>query len=175
MFYLGAVSSAGGTTARAPAHSVGGVRRRPILLAVTAVYVALVALATVTPAWLPRAVFDALFGIPSAAAESAPAADASDVDVVANILMFAPIGLLLVLLFGARRWAAALVLAVAFTVCIELVQLGIPSRVADINDVVLNASGALVGLLAGLLFARVRSGLAARAPEGVALDQRGRP
>ena len=101
-------------------------------------------------------------------------ADASDVDFVANILMFAPIGLLLVLLLGARRWVVALVAAVAFTVLIEVVQLGIPSRVADVNDVLLNAGGALLGVLAGLLLARVRSGLAARAPEGVALDERGR-
>ena len=103
-----------------------------------------------------------------------PTADASDVDFVANILMFAPIGLLLVVLLGARRWAVALTAAVAFTVLIEVVQLGIPSRVADVNDVLLNAGGALLGVLAGLLLARVRSGLAARAPEGVTLDERGR-
>jgi len=175
MFNLRVASSAGWTTPPAAARSVDRVRPRPILLAVTAVYVALVALATITPAWLPRAVFDALFGVRSSAAQPGPTADASDVDVVANILMFAPIGLLLVLLLGARRWAAALVLAVAFTVTIEVVQLGIPSRVADVNDVLLNAGGALLGVLAGLLVARVRSGLAARAPEGVALDQRGRP
>ena len=151
-------------------------RARPILLVITVVYVALVALATMTPAWLPRAVFDFLFGIDRGAVTPAvPTADASDVDFVANILMFAPIGLLLVLVLGARRWAVALVAAVAFTVLIEVVQLGIPSRVADVNDVLLNAGGALLGVLAGLLVARVRSGLAARAPEGVTLDQRGRP
>ena len=112
-----------------------------------------------TPAWLPRAVFDFLFDIPPrAAAVTAPTADASDVDFVANILMFAPIGLLLVGVLGARRWVVALVTAVAFTVLIEVVQLGIPSRVADVNDVLLNAGGALLGVLAALLLGRVRSG-----------------
>jgi VanZ family protein len=151
------------------------VRARPILLVVTVIYVSLVALATVTPAWLPRAVFDGLFGIDrGSVTPAAPAADASDVDFVANILMFAPIGLLLVVLLGARRWAVALATAVAFTVLIECVQVGIPSRVADVNDVLLNAGGALLGVVAALVLARARSGLAARAPEGVALDERGR-
>ena len=122
---------------------------------VTVLYLAAVAAATLTPAGFPTLVFNALFrgGVAAVATSSGPRVD--DADFLANILMFAPIGLLFVLL--TRKWALALGAAVLVTVIIEVVQLGIPSRIADANDVLLNSGGALVGVLVGVALLRFGS------------------
>ena len=147
-------------------RSVGSVKKR-VLAVLTVLYVAAVLAATLTPAGFPTRVFDGLFRGGGTVAVSA---GTPRVDVVANILMFAPIGLLFVLL--ARRWWLALAAAGALTVLIELVQLGIPSRIADVNDVLLNALGALIGAAVGEVLLRsgsagtrrYRAGSAASAP-----------
>lgn len=68
------------------------------------------------------------------------------VEVLANVLMFVPIGLL-----GAaavrphrRRWVVAA--AAAVSVAIEVVQSGIPERVSSVTDVLANTAGALLGV-----------------------------
>jgi len=150
-------------------RSVGAVKKR-VLAVLTVLYVAAVLAATLTPAGFPTRVFNGLFRGGGTAAVPASTPRVDDVDVVANILMFAPIGLLFVLL--ARRWWLALAAAGALTVLIELVQLGIPSRIADVNDVLLNALGALIGAAVGAVLLRsgsagtrrYRAGSAASAP-----------
>jgi glycopeptide antibiotics resistance protein len=65
---------------------------------------------------------------------------------VGNVLLLLPLGL-----FGPlarpwlRRWWRVLLVAAAFSVCIELIQLGIPDRSADVDDVLLNTVGAMLG------------------------------
>lgn len=68
----------------------------------------------------------------------------------ANVLMFAPLGLLIVLLFGRLRigvLTAAIVSAGA-----ELIQFVIPSRDPTLRDVVANTLGALLGAAVARLF-----------------------
>jgi glycopeptide antibiotics resistance protein len=72
-------------------------------------------------------------------------------EVVANIGMFVPLGVLLMLAVSPRRWPAPRMLTVAaaagagFSTIIELVQLGIPGRFSTVQDVVMNTLGAVVG------------------------------
>jgi glycopeptide antibiotics resistance protein len=67
-----------------------------------------------------------------------------------NVLLFAPLGFLLPLLFPAmRRWWRALAGGAGISLAIELYQLTWPGvRRADVNDVLLNALGALLGFAA---------------------------
>jgi glycopeptide antibiotics resistance protein len=77
----------------------------------------------------------------------------ADLEFCSNIALFAPIGLLLVLLFGRRRWWVAVLVCVAMTVLIESAQAFIPSRVSDPRDLLANSIGALIGVLIALPFA----------------------
>jgi glycopeptide antibiotics resistance protein len=69
----------------------------------------------------------------------------------ANIGMFLPIGLFLVLLFGRRLWWLAMSLGFGLTVVIETAQLFLPSRVSDPRDIVANTCGAVLGVIVGLV------------------------
>ena len=76
-------------------------------------------------------------------------------NLVGNIVLFVPFGAVVALLVrgGAlRRIATATVLAAALSVSIEAVQL-LLGRVADVDDVVLNTGGALLGALVAAAFA----------------------
>ncbi len=74
----------------------------------------------------------------------------SDLEFCANIGMFVPVGFLLLLLLGRRRWWLAALACGALTVLIETAQLGIPSRVSDPRDLIANSIGALIGILVAL-------------------------
>ena len=70
-----------------------------------------------------------------------------------NVMLFFPLGILLPLVWTNLRFWKGLQLALALSCSIELVQYfssGWSNRSADINDVVLNALGACLGL--GLVF-----------------------
>jgi glycopeptide antibiotics resistance protein len=65
---------------------------------------------------------------------------------VGNALLMLPLGLLGPLAFPwLGRWWRVLLVAALFSSCIELTQLAIPDRSADVDDVLLNALGALLG------------------------------
>ena len=73
--------------------------------------------------------------------------DAAMANLYGNIAMFVPIGLLLVWLWTSPLIARILMATIAgagLSLIIELIQLTL-SRVADIDDVILNGSGALLG------------------------------
>lgn len=84
------------------------------------------------------------------------------VEFAANIVLFVPFGLLVVLLF--RRFWWGVVAALALSAAIELVQAVIPSRTASLRDVVANVAGASVGaVIAWLIERRSRSRATTRA------------
>ena len=70
---------------------------------------------------------------------------------LANVGMFVPIGLFLVLLFGRKLWWLAMALGFALTVGIETAQIFLPTRYPDPQDVVANTAGAVLGVLVGLI------------------------
>jgi len=65
-----------------------------------------------------------------------------------NLALLLPLGLIGPIAFPAldRWWRLALV-ALLYSVAIELIQLAVPDRSADIDDVILNVAGALLGYL----------------------------
>lgn len=74
------------------------------------------------------------------------------VEFSANIAMFAPVGVFVVILAGARRWWLALLAGFAASCTIELGQLlFLPDRYATLADVVANTAGAAAGTALGLL------------------------
>ena len=84
------------------------------------------------------------------------------VPIVANILLFVPWGFLLfVALHTEERptvqiYVLTVLLGLTFTLGIEAYQYFLPSRVADINDVIYNTMGTLFGAILGHLRERVR-------------------
>ncbi len=78
-----------------------------------------------------------------------------------NLLLLLPLGLLGPTALPAlgRWWRIALV-ALLYSIAIELIQRVVPARSADIDDVIVNVAGALLGYLA---FVIVRTALMPRA------------
>jgi hypothetical protein len=73
-----------------------------------------------------------------------------------NVAMFVPVGLMAALLIPRRRWPLALLAGVAFTTVIELVQVPELDRISDPRDLVMNTSGAMLGVLIVLAGRMVR-------------------
>lgn len=73
------------------------------------------------------------------------------VEFLANIALFVPFGLFLVLLFGRRRWWLAIVLSVLTTIVIEFAQQYVSGRVTDVRDIVANSLGGAIGALLALV------------------------
>ncbi len=67
-------------------------------------------------------------------------------NLVGNVAMFVPLGMLLPLLFSrVRTWADVLWRAAVVSAAIELVQFVTGARATDVDDVILNSLGALIG------------------------------
>ena len=73
------------------------------------------------------------------------------VEFTANVLMFVPIGLFLLLLFGRKLWWLAVIMGVLLSSLIEFTQLYLPGRVSDVRDLSSNSLGALIGVLVALV------------------------
>ena len=89
-------------------------------------------------------------------------------ELLANVAMFVPVGLFLLLLVGTRFWWVAAALAFALTSAIETAQRSIPGRVPDERDLLANGMGALVGIAIGVVLtlpATLRRARARRARE----------
>lgn len=68
------------------------------------------------------------------------------VEFAANVVMFAPLGLFIALLFGPRWWWAAIIVCAALSASIEFYQdLALPDRYGTVRDVVANSTGGLAG------------------------------
>lgn len=84
------------------------------------------------------------------------------VNLLGNILMFSPLGFLVVWLWRHKHpLAAGTLWTMAFSVLIEFVQL-FSMRGTDIDDVILNTAGGLIGALVGVLLAKLMPKLSAK-------------
>ena len=131
--------------------------RRPLGL-VAAAYAAVVLWVTVGPAPWTTSGHQVDGGILN------PIAWTSDVtwttgylaEIVFNVALFIPVGVLAALLIPRRRWPLALLAGLAFTTVIELVQVPEPDRISDPRDLVMNTGGAVVGVFLVLAARMVR-------------------
>ncbi|MDM7886164.1 VanZ family protein [Curtobacterium citri] len=80
------------------------------------------------------------------------------VEFTANVLFFVPFGFFVLLLFGARAWWVGMLGGFVASCAIETVQaLFLPARFASVDDVLANTSGAVLGVLVGVVvLGRVR-------------------
>ncbi|NQX06627.1 VanZ family protein [Rathayibacter sp. VKM Ac-2856] len=133
-------------------------RRSRILPVATLVYLGIVALITLTPAPYPAGQPSALVRGIIAFLASTPVTSWFTFDVAeftANVLMFVPLGALLAAQLPPRRRLLAAVIGLGVSVAIETIQLlALPSRVADVRDLVSNGTGALLGALLVVVLAR---------------------
>ncbi|HSP33113.1 MAG TPA: VanZ family protein [Thermoanaerobaculia bacterium] len=84
------------------------------------------------------------------------------VPMIANVLLFVPWGFLMfIALYSADRptlqtYVLTILLGFTLTAAIEAWQYFLPSRVADVNDVIDNTIGTVIGAILGHLRLRVR-------------------
>ena len=84
------------------------------------------------------------------------------VPMIANVMLFAPWGFLtFIILYSMERptmqtYVLTILLGFSFSIGIEAWQYFLPSRVADINDVIWNTLGTIIGALLGHARLRVR-------------------
>ena len=133
-------------------------RRHPLLTVVTLAYLGVVGFVTLEPMptqgresiiWRIVEVFDRF--------TATRWLDYWTVEFLANVAMFVPLGLFLLLLLGRGRWWLAILLGVGLTIAIELVQQSLPSRVSDLRDVVANSLGAAIGVLFALVLTAAKA------------------
>lgn len=77
-----------------------------------------------------------------------------------NLVLLLPIGLLGPIAIALDRWWRVALLALLVSTAIELMQLAVPDRSADVDDVIVNVAGALIGYA---VFSLVRARLRSRA------------
>ncbi len=134
-------------------------RARTALAVVTVAYLGFVAWLTLTPQPYDPAAVPLLDRV-LALLQGFPPTAWITFDVVefsANVALFVPLAVLLLLLLGPRRRWPVLALAVVLTCSIELAQAAwLPTRVSDPRDVVANTAGAALGIALVLAARRVR-------------------
>nr|WP_307334373.1 VanZ family protein [Microbacterium sp. SORGH_AS_1204] len=78
------------------------------------------------------------------------------VEFVANVALFVPLGMLVIAWRG--RWWHGILIAVLTSALIETIQLlFLPTRVADVRDLVANTAGAMIGVALALAASRLHS------------------
>jgi glycopeptide antibiotics resistance protein len=127
--------------------------RHPFLSLVTGGYLVFVAWLTLTPQPIGpdqeefiQRVLDGLHR-----RGYAQSLDYDRLEFMANIALFVPIGMFLLLLFGAGGWWLAAIGSFGMTALIEFAQQHIPGRVSDDRDLLANTIGALIGIVIALI------------------------
>jgi glycopeptide antibiotics resistance protein len=84
------------------------------------------------------------------------------VDVLGNLVLFLPLGLAVAGTVGhwapVARLSAGALFGLGLSIGVELVQLGVPGRASDVDDVIFNTVGAVVGAAAYAVAVRRRGG-----------------
>ena len=76
------------------------------------------------------------------------------INLVGNVALLVPIGLFTPFIYQAMTWKVSLALAVAYGLMIELAQVVLRVGIFDIDDVILNALGVMIGFWMFTLFAQ---------------------
>lgn len=131
--------------------------RHPFLSLLTLLYLGFVGLVTLTPgseqpdySGLAERILARLQRYPDLAPLTSRLS-VERVEFLANIGLFVPLGVFLLLLVGARLWWVALAAGIVLTSTIENIQRSIPGRVSDPRDVAANAIGMFIGVALALV------------------------
>ena len=131
--------------------------RHPLLSLVTLAYLGFVGLVTLTPA-SDRLDYSSLAARVLARLQRYPdlgpmtsRLSVERVEFLANIGLFVPLGVFLLLLVGTRLWWVALMAGIVLTGMIENIQKSVPGRVSDPRDVAANSIGMAIGIALALV------------------------
>lgn len=128
-----------------------------------ALYLAALAYLTLSPVHLvadsaPSASLVPLRSIANQLASSTPPAHKA-YEIIGNSLLLVPFGAILAIVLPRHRWGIVVAASAALAIGIELMQWALPiGRVVDIDDVLLNSLGSLLGYWLGS-WTLTRSGL----------------
>ncbi len=127
--------------------------RHPLLSLVTLAYLGLVGYLTLTPDPLTGSADNLLARVSARLLryDRFSWATFDRIEFLANIALFVPVGLFVLLLLGTRLWWLSTIMGFVLTVSIELAQRSIPGRVSDERDIVANTLGTLAGVLVGIV------------------------
>lgn len=133
-------------------------RTPPLLAAIALCFLLLVALATLGPFGIKGAIHDALDAAAVALDETPSLSWVSFgmLEFAANVLLFVPVGVCAVFLFGLRRWWLAVIVGVFLSVAIEAAQLVLPGT-PSVRDIISNSMGTVIGVLLALPVAAIAS------------------
>ncbi|NYE38233.1 VanZ family protein [Nocardioides cavernae] len=131
--------------------------RHPLLSLLTLLYLGFVGLVTLTPGQdqpdytgLAVRILDRLERYPDLDPLTSRLS-VERVEFLANVGLFVPLGVFLILLVGSRFWLVALAAGIVLTSMIESVQGQIPGRVSDPRDVAANSIGMFLGIFLGIV------------------------
>ncbi|WAA65220.1 VanZ family protein [Microbacterium oxydans] len=78
--------------------------------------------------------------------------DFTRLEIIANVLVFVPVGILAFILLPRRLWVLSLLVGPLLSLAIETAQrVALPHRAATVTDVVANSAGALLGVFLAVL------------------------
>jgi|GEM_PF-1953295 len=161
---IGAVGPGGAAVSTDPVAAARPGRRRRIALTWARILLALDVAGTLLVVWLPARDAERVTGLVAVLASLVAQlgigyGTAYDVlEFLANVAFFVPLGVLLPAALPRLRGPLVVLAGFAFSGCIELVQLALPSRVSTWSDVVANTLGALLGWLAWTAVRCIRRG-----------------
>lgn len=91
--------------------------------------------------------------------------DFTRLEILANVVVFVPVGILAFLLIPRRVWPLSLLVGPAGSIAIETAQrVVLPHRAATLMDVVANSTGATLGIVLALLCTTLVAALSSRSP-----------
>lgn len=76
------------------------------------------------------------------------------INIVGNIVLLIPVGLLVPLVYRNIAWKGAFLVAVAYGLVIEGVQVVLRTGIFDVDDVILNGFGVMIGYWISVSFLR---------------------
>lgn len=130
--------------------------RHPFLSLMTLLYLGFIGLVTLTPG-ADQPDYASIAGRVLARLQRYPELDpltsrlsVERIEFLANVGLFVPLGVFLLLLVGSRLWLVALAAGIVLTSMIENVQRSIPGRVSDPRDVAANSIGMFLGVALAL-------------------------
>ena len=129
-------------------------RRHPILSVLTLAYLGALAWLTLTPSSTSERTFSLLQRLVRAfeSNENTDFLTFDRVEFLANVVLFVPMGVFVVLLLGRKHWWAGIFAGILASCWIELAQgIWLSDRVSDPRDLVSNGLGTLLGVMLALL------------------------